>query len=112
MIRVVLQSLSCPSVKKVALHFLLIFVLLACDSNRVYEDNLEFVDRAWKVIEEPRFEFTVPNSSLQYNLYYNVRNSLDFPYARIFVRWHLYDSTGKEIAKKLVFNDLFDEKTG
>ncbi len=91
---------------------MLLMALYACDSNRIYENNLEFNDRAWKVIEEPRFEFTVPNSSDHYNLFYNVRNSLDFPYARIFVTWHLYDSTGKEITKKLVFNDLFDEKTG
>jgi gliding motility-associated lipoprotein GldH len=98
-------------VKKVAL-FLFCIALYACDSNRVYENNQEFGDRTWKVIEEPRFEFTVPNASDRYNVYYNVRNSLDFPYARIFVTWHLYDSTGKELSKKLVFNDLFDEKTG
>lgn len=98
-------------VKRISL-FLFFIALYACDSNRVYENNMEFSDRAWKVIEEPRFEFTVPNASDQYNVYYNVRNSLDFPYARIFVTWHLYDSTGKEISKKLVFNDLFDEKTG
>ncbi len=92
--------------------FFFLLIVCSCDSNRVYEYNIEFDDRTWKVIEEPRFEFKVPNSADQYNIYYNVRNSLDFPYARIFVKWHLYDSTGREISKKLIFNDLFDEKTG
>jgi gliding motility-associated lipoprotein GldH len=87
-------------------------LLWSCDGNRIFENNLEFSDRTWKVIEEPRFEFAVRDTSAKYNLYYNVRNSLDYPYARIFVTWHLYDSTGKELVKKLVFNDLFDEKTG
>lgn len=93
---------------------LLLFVTLlgSCDSNRVYENNVEFADRNWKVIEEPRFEFNVPDTTARYNLYYNVRNTLDYPYARIFVTYHLYDSTGKELSRKLTYNDLFDQKTG
>jgi gliding motility-associated lipoprotein GldH len=110
MTSVVLRSL--PGVKRLALFCLVLSALCSCDSNRVYENNVEFDDRTWKVIEEPRFEFTVPNANDRYNVYYNVRNSLDFPYARIFVTWHLYDSTGKEITRKLVFNELFDGKTG
>ena len=90
-----------------------LFLLLgSCDSERVFEDNVEFSDRAWKVTEEPRFNFIIPDTSRRYNLYYNVRNSLDYPYARIFVTYHLYDSNGSELAKKLLFNDLFDQKTG
>ncbi len=86
--------------------------LTACDNTRVYEQNVSFEDRAWKVTEEPRFEFTVSDTSQRYNLYYNVRNSLDYKWARIFITYHLYDSTGFEMTRKLVKNDLFDEKTG
>lgn len=64
------------------------------------------------VQEEPVFEFNIPDSAQTYSLYYNVRNSLDYPYARIFVTYALYDSTGKELSKKLVYHDLFDEKSG
>jgi gliding motility-associated lipoprotein GldH len=84
----------------------------SCDDERIYEDNVEFDDRAWKVTDEPRFNFAIPDTSRRYNLYYNVRNSLDYPFARIFITYHLYDSNGVELAKKLVFNDLFDQKTG
>lgn len=86
--------------------------LTACDNTRVYEQNVSFEDRAWKVTEEPRFEFIVSDTSQRYNLYYNVRNSLDYKWARIFITYHLYDSTGFEMTRKLVKNDLFDEKTG
>lgn len=86
--------------------------LISCDSRRIYEDNLEFKDRTWKVTEEVRFNFTIPDTARRYNLYYNVRNTLDYPYARIFITYHLYDSTGSELTKKLVFHDLFDQKTG
>lgn len=87
-------------------------LLCSCDSNRVYENNLDFKDRTWKVTEVARFNFTIPDTAKRYNVYYNVRNSLDYPYARIFVTYHLYDSNGSELYKKLVFHDLFDEKTG
>ncbi len=86
--------------------------LISCDNNRIYENNLEFEDRSWKVTEEPRFEFNIADTTLRYNLYYNVRNSLTYPYARIFITYHLYDSIGRELSKKLVYNDLFDQKTG
>ncbi len=89
-----------------------LYFLFSCDSRRIYEDNLEFKDRTWKVTEEVRFNFTIPDTARRYNLYYNVRNTLDYPYARIFITYHLYDSTGSELTKKLVFHDLFDQKTG
>jgi gliding motility-associated lipoprotein GldH len=91
---------------------IIVLVVSACDQGRVYEDYHDFNDRTWKVIEEPRFEFVVTDTTVPYNLYYNVRNSLTYPWARIFVTYHLYDSTGMELSKKLVFNDLFDHKTG
>lgn len=85
-----------------------VHVLSGCDSQRVYENNLEFKHRYWLVTEEPSFEFAITDSSKQYNLYYNVRNSIDYPWDRLFVNWSLYDSSGNELAKKLVYNDLFD----
>ena len=92
--------------------FLVAVSLSTCDSDRVYENNMEFPDRSWKITEEPRFDFNVSDTTARYNLYYNLRNSLTYPYARIFITYHLYDSTGREITKKLVNNDLFDQKTG
>lgn len=90
----------------------IVWVATSCDDQRVFENNLEFKTRAWAVQEEPVFEFNIPDSAGTYSLYYNVRNSLDYPYARIFVTYALYDSTGKELSKKLVYHDLFDEKSG
>jgi gliding motility-associated lipoprotein GldH len=94
------------------------FLLLAslciagCDSNRVYEDYKEFKTKSWMVSDPAVFEFQIIDTTKKYNLYYNVRNSLDYPYARIFVSFTLADSTGAEIAKQLTSNFLFDQKTG
>jgi gliding motility-associated lipoprotein GldH len=90
----------------------IVWLTSSCDEQRVFEDNQEFKSRSWMVQEEPVFEFSIPDSTQTYSLYYNVRNSLDYPYARIFVTYALYDSTGRELSKKLVYHDLFDEKSG
>jgi gliding motility-associated lipoprotein GldH len=98
--------------KCVFFFFFTLLFLAGCDSNRVFEDYKEFDDRTWKVTDPVVFEFQIKDASKKYNLYYNVRNSLEYPYARIFVQYSLTDSIGTELTKKLTSNFLFDQKTG
>jgi gliding motility-associated lipoprotein GldH len=98
--------------KCVFFFFFTLLFLAGCDSNRVFEDYKEFDDRTWKVTDPAVFEFQIKDASKKYNLYYNVRNSLEYPYARIFVQYSLTDSIGTELTKKLTSNFLFDQKTG
>jgi gliding motility-associated lipoprotein GldH len=98
--------------KCVFFFFFTLLFLAGCDSNRVFEDYNEFDDRTWKVTDPVVFEFQIKDASKKYNLYYNVRNSLEYPYARIFVQYSLTDSIGTELTKKLTSNFLFDQKTG
>src|SRR5688572_25520494 len=87
-------------------------VLSACDQSRVYEQNVDFTERYWMVNEKPEFEFTIDKPADRYTLYGNIRNSVSYPYARIFFTYYLQDSTGAEIQKKLVTQYLFDAKSG
>ena len=86
--------------------------LWACDENRVYERNIDFNERYWLVTDRPELEFEISDTVRSYNLYCNVRNSLDYPFARIFLTYYLTDSTGRTLEKDLVQEMLFDEKTG
>ncbi len=92
--------------------FFALLLLAGCDSNRVFEEYTEFSDRTWKINNQASFEFEIRDTTKKYNLYYNVRNSLDYPFARLFVQYALLDSSGTELSKKLVSNFLFDQKTG
>ena len=92
--------------------FLFAFVLISCDKNRIYEVNHDFDDGTWKITETPEFEFIIKDLGKRYTIFYNVRNSLDYPYARLFVNYSLRDSTGAELSKKMVSEFLFDQKTG
>lgn len=90
----------------------LVFMLSSCDSNRVYEDNIEFKDRTWKTTTPAELEFEVSDTAQSYNLYLDVRNSLDYPYARLFVNYHLVDPNGTVVKKEMLTENLFDIKTG
>lgn len=92
--------------------FLLALVLIGCDKSRIYEVNHDLDDRIWKITETPEFEFVIKDLGKRYNIYCNIRNSLDYPYARLFVNYSLRDSTGAELSKKMVSEFLFDQKTG
>ncbi len=90
----------------------LLSLLFSCDSERLFEQNINLEERYWRVDEPMIFEIKIEDSSKPYNIYYNVRNSLDYPYARLFIQYTLADSTGLQIDKKLNSQFLFDQKTG
>ncbi len=92
--------------------FVILILLFSCDSNRVFEDYVEFADRTWKISEPASLEFSIPDVSKSYNLYLDIRNSIDYPYSRIFVNYSLQDSAGAEISKKMIAEYLFEQKTG
>jgi gliding motility-associated lipoprotein GldH len=97
---------------KLLICVFIFLVLSSCETNRIYETNHDFEDRTWKLNDPQEFEFRIEDLEKKYNLYFNVRNSLDYPYSRIFITYHLQDSVGNELQSKLNTQDLFDQKTG
>ena len=57
----------------------LLLLLVGCDSTRVHEVNLEFADKTWKIADKVTVDFEIKDTTLHYNVYFNVRNSLDYP---------------------------------
>lgn len=87
-------------------------ILSGCDQSRVYELDHDLHGHFWGAKEIPVFEFAITDSTQLYNIFYRVRNSSDYPYARIFVKYNLVDPASKELQSKLVSNYLFDQKSG
>jgi|APTNR8051073442_1049403.scaffolds.fasta_scaffold00018_65 gliding motility-associated lipoprotein GldH len=88
------------------------FMITACDDSRVYEQNYDFSERYWLMAEKPSFDFTIQDTTLHYNLFCNIRNSVAYPYSRIFIRYSLQDSSKNELKNEMITSFLFDEKTG
>jgi gliding motility-associated lipoprotein GldH len=87
-------------------------ILFSCDDERLYEKNVSFNNRIWRQADKAEFEFTIDDNAAPYNLYLNVRNSVDYPYSRIFINYKLQDSLGMVLEKQLLNSTLFDVKTG
>lgn len=86
-------------------------LMMGCDSNRVYEKNVEFKDRTWKIAAPAAFDFQIKDATRKYNLLMDVRNSIEYPYARLFVNYNLRGDSAS-LAKELISVYLFDQKTG
>jgi gliding motility-associated lipoprotein GldH len=84
----------------------------SCDETRLYEKNHDFKGRQWLVTEKPTFDFLINDTSTRYNLICNFRNSLAYPYTRIFITYTLSDSTGSILLNEMITSDLFNRKTG
>ena len=95
-----------------AFIFLLAIAAFACDSNRLAEDQVDFASRTWAAQHSPEFQFRIQDAGMRYNLYYTVRNTIDYPFARLFVNYQLTDSAGQVLSEKLITSYLFDVKTG
>ncbi|QOI97169.1 MAG: gliding motility lipoprotein GldH [Flammeovirgaceae bacterium] len=91
---------------------ILSLTIAGCDSSRLYEKNHDFTHRLWTTGEQPRFDFEITDNTQPYNLYLTVRNESVYPYANLYVTWHLLDSAGRELHQKLITEFLFDKKTG
>jgi gliding motility-associated lipoprotein GldH len=94
------------------LYIVAILALAGCDNTRLYEVNQDFDQKYWLAQEQPVFAFEIENEKEQYNLYCNLRNSVSYPYSRIFLNYTLKDSTGAVLKKDLLNTFLFDKKTG
>ncbi|TRX53702.1 gliding motility lipoprotein GldH [Fulvivirga sp. M361] len=86
--------------------------LTSCDTDRIYEKNIELPKKLWLADSAIHFEFKLASSQKRYNLYYNIRNTRSYPFQNIYVRYNLNDTLGNLVSKELINQDLFDPKTG
>jgi len=85
--------------------------LISCNSNRVYEQNAD-IDKYWLADSTIQFDFDINNSLQDYNLYFNVRNGVNFPHSNLYFKYALKDSVGSTLEAELVNFNLFHPKSG
>lgn len=96
------------------LFFLIIIIscLTACDDQAVYEENYDFDQKAWPVDTVPAFQFEISDPGQEYNIFWNIRNSINYPYRNLYLTYYLEDTLGQRISTDLHNMLLFDTKTG
>lgn len=89
-----------------------LLTLAACDPVRVYETNQDFDRALWRASDTAIFQFSVPDTSVRYNVILNVRNSIDYNTSRLFLGYCLSDSTNSFSRRRLLEYNLFERKSG
>lgn len=97
---------------KLIIFIWLLFHFASCDSNRVFEQNTDLIGGKWAKEDTKRFEFVITDAKQPYDIYYNIRNSVSYPFHNLYLRYRLLDHEGNEISSALQNMMLFDEKSG
>ena len=87
-------------------------IAVACNNGVVYDGYHDIPDGVWKVDSLASFDFEIEDNTKGYDLSYNVRYAVEYPYYNIYVTYYLVDSTESIVAEELQNLSLFDKKTG
>ena len=83
-----------------------------CDSLRIMEENIDFDQGIWDVDNKPGFIFEVSDLQEKYNIYFNVRNTVNYNYHNLYITYYLLSEEGEQLASDLKEVFLFHPKTG
>jgi len=89
-----------------------IFVYSGCNRNRIFERNVKFEDRIWNKDTAAVFNFEIADINADYAFYFNIRNTILYPYQNIYLSYSLEDTLGNIYDSDLANINLFDSKTG
>ena len=84
------------------LSFALIFTVVSCDKNQVFDEYKEF-DGTWKKNKKATFTFEQKDTTAVYNMFLNVRNNNEYPYNNLFLIVSLNQPDGKVLVDTLEY---------
>lgn len=86
--------------------------MLSCDEGAIYKAYNEIPEAEWLVEEQKDFEFEITDNSKPTEVFYLVRNAVQYPFYNLYLKTSLKDSTGKDLIGGMEELILFDQKTG
>lgn len=91
---------------------LCLIFLTSCDSDRVYEQNIDFKENSWAIDNAPVFEFEIQDTTQQYDVYFNVRYNLQYSFYNLYMQHQLIGPDSNQVSSNLHQLLLMDSKTG
>lgn len=91
------------------LFFMMVF-LGACDSNRVFDEYQKIPKEGWTYENKLVSEIDIKDTSVAYNLYFNVRNTGNYDKSNLYILLEIQSPDGGKEIKRLNF--LLADKTG
>lgn len=93
----------------IVVFFLVVFVIISCDSKRVYDVYNTLPKNSWNKNNTIAFTFEVKDSINKKNLFINLRNNEDYAYSNLFLITQLYFPDGQIVIDTLEY-DMTDVK--
>ncbi|UXX80582.1 gliding motility lipoprotein GldH [Reichenbachiella carrageenanivorans] len=84
----------------------------ACSSSTIIDEQSDISEGLWHLDSLVAFQFEVEDTTAAYEIQYNVRYAVNYPYYNLFLKYYLEDSTGDVLSSELQELILFDKKTG
>ncbi|MGL1887272.1 MAG: gliding motility lipoprotein GldH [Reichenbachiella sp.] len=88
-----------------------ISTLASCSNNTVIDENYDFESGIWHEDSLAQFSFNIEDTIATYNISYNVRHAVSYPYYNLYLTYFLEDSTDV-INSEMQEIILFNKKTG
>lgn len=65
---------------------ILFLALFACNSKSIYTKSITFENQSWSQDQNLGFDFNIADSEQQYNLFFDIDHSTDYPYENLYLR--------------------------
>ena len=95
---------------KYCLLALILFSLLSCDSNRLYEKNISIENTVWSLSHKPSFDYDNSDTTSKVNIKVNVRHSSVYPFSNLWLFVNTIGPTG--VLKKDTLECVLAQKDG
>lgn len=77
------------------------FLLTGCDQNVVYKAHEDIDDGLWYIKDKPTFKVEITDTTQTYNVYYLLRNALQYPYYNLYITRNFTGPDQKVISNTL-----------
>jgi len=71
-------------------------IIISCSNQTVYSKYKKIHNYIWNYNNSIEFEFEIKDTSINYNVFFNLRNAGVFPYSNIWILINGYSPEGKE----------------
>lgn len=65
--------------------FVLLFVMISCDRNRLYDENVTIPEGIWESNQPLTFTVNIPSKMQRYNVLLSIRNTPDYQFSNLFL---------------------------
>ncbi len=86
--------------------------MVACGDKTVINEQSDIQEGLWHLDSLVSFQFEIEDTTSIYQVQYNVRYAVDYPYYNLYLKYYLEDSAGEMLSSELQELVLFDKKTG